>query len=147
MRPDDERTERSPIERLIDAKTIAPIASVLFLVALTVLIVRRSNQPDPTPAARPSPPLQSPRVPQGYYYRVQNGDTLEKIAKRVYHDSRAWRPIAVANRIGDPRRLRAGKLIWIPAITVRHGTRPVGPSGQGRGSVPASTAPRSSTRE
>lgn len=141
----------SPVERLLDAKTIAPLASVFFLIALTVLIVRRSTAPDVEriPAATPAMPPPE-RKPEGYYYRVQRGDTLETIAKRVYHDSRAWRPIAIANEIDDPRKLRAGKLIWIPAITIRHGRRPAprDPAAQrGPGSPAASTAPRSRTRE
>ncbi len=136
---------RSSVERLLDAKTIAPLASVFFLIALTVLIVRRSTAPDVEriPAATPATPPPE-RRPEGYYYRVQRGDTLETIAKRVYHDARAWRPIAIANEIEDPRRLRAGTLIWIPAITIRHGHRR---DQRAPRSPAASTAPRSRTRE
>ena len=47
-------------------------------------------------------------------YRVERGDTLEKIAKKFYGRSSDWRRIATANGITDPRRLRAGMTIVVP---------------------------------
>jgi hypothetical protein len=47
---------------------------------------------------------------------VQRGDTLSGIAGRHYESPADWRPIALANKIEDPRRLRPGVTLRIPPI-------------------------------
>lgn len=47
---------------------------------------------------------------------VEHGDTLPAIAFRVYGDSSLWRPIAAANNIEDPSRLRPGLILSVPSI-------------------------------
>jgi hypothetical protein len=49
-------------------------------------------------------------------YLVKKGDTLHKIAAKVYGDARKWKKIAEANNIRDSRSLKAkvGKRIRIP---------------------------------
>jgi len=47
---------------------------------------------------------------------VQNGETLSAIAGRYYRQSGAWRFIADANGIEDPRRLDVGRFLTIPPI-------------------------------
>lgn len=47
-------------------------------------------------------------------WTVRPGDTLDRIAARVYEDPAAWRPIALANNIEDPLRLRAGQVLRVP---------------------------------
>ncbi len=49
-------------------------------------------------------------------YVVLQPDTLPSIATRFYSDPTLWRPIAIANRIDDPRRLYAGQQLTIPAL-------------------------------
>lgn len=49
-------------------------------------------------------------------HTVTDGETLSSIAARLYDDPMQWRPIAIANRLDDPRRLRAGQQLWIPAL-------------------------------
>jgi hypothetical protein len=53
---------------------------------------------------------------------VQAGDQLWSIAYRYYERPSAWRTIAVANGIEDPRRIGAGTPLSVPAI--EHGTAP-----------------------
>jgi hypothetical protein len=47
---------------------------------------------------------------------VQRGDTLSGIAGRLYADPADWRPIALANKIENPRRLAPGAVLRIPPI-------------------------------
>lgn len=49
-------------------------------------------------------------------YTVQKGDTLEKIAKKMYGDSTKWKKIADANKskTGDPKKLKVGTKLVIP---------------------------------
>lgn len=62
----------------------------------------------------PSAPVQPERL--GTPYRVQKGDTLEKIAKKVYGDSNQWRRIYEANReeMKSPNRIYPGQELLIP---------------------------------
>src|SRR4051812_27921082 len=47
---------------------------------------------------------------------VRDGDTLQSIAHASYGDPTLWRPIAEANHIDDPMRLRRGAALSIPRI-------------------------------
>jgi len=47
---------------------------------------------------------------------VQRGDTLSAIAADEYGDATAWRPIARANRIANPRVLEPGTRLVIPPL-------------------------------
>ncbi|MCG8346184.1 MAG: LysM peptidoglycan-binding domain-containing protein [Chloroflexales bacterium] len=49
---------------------------------------------------------------------VQRGDTLSRIAAEEYDDPRAWREIAAANNIDNPRRLVPGTVLRIPPLDV-----------------------------
>lgn len=64
------------------------------------------------PAINPSP------APRERTYTVKPGETLDKISQRVYGTRRHWRLIRDANtdRIPDPRRMRAGVELRIPAL-------------------------------
>jgi nucleoid-associated protein YgaU len=62
-------------------------------------------------------PRTNPRSPDRTHAHVLTGsETLSHIAASFYRRSTLWRPIADTNRIGDPRRLRAGVLLAVPAI-------------------------------
>lgn len=52
-------------------------------------------------------------------YTVGQGETLSAIAARVYRDARMWRAIALANDIGDPRRLPVGSQLIVPRLPYR----------------------------
>jgi LysM repeat protein len=47
---------------------------------------------------------------------VARGDTLSAIAAALYQDATLWRPIALANRIANPRALSPGQALRIPAL-------------------------------
>jgi hypothetical protein len=50
---------------------------------------------------------------------VTEGDTLAALAARHYGDPAAWRAIAVANELDDPRRLPVGRRLTVPALPYR----------------------------
>lgn len=54
---------------------------------------------------------------------VRRGDTLSSIAAAVYRDPLQWRPIAEANGLDNPRQLKAGQVLTIPALTKRRALR------------------------
>lgn len=47
---------------------------------------------------------------------VEDGQTLDAIAARVYADPAYWRPLAAANRLTNPRGLRTGQLLVLPPL-------------------------------
>jgi hypothetical protein len=49
-------------------------------------------------------------------YTVRRGDTLSSIAVWAYEDASAWRVIAEANGIVDPRRVAPGTVLTLPRI-------------------------------
>jgi hypothetical protein len=53
-------------------------------------------------------------------YQVGQGETLSSIAAGLYGNPGMWRPIAVANRLLDPRRLRTGLQLAIPPLPYRN---------------------------
>ncbi len=59
------------------------------------------------------PPAETP--PPAGTYTIQRGDTLMAIAAHFYGDASQWSVIAEANPEADPRRLRIGQLIKLPA--------------------------------
>jgi len=52
-------------------------------------------------------------------YVVGDGETLSSIAAHIYKDATKWRPIAIANRLEDPRRLATGLALTIPPLPYR----------------------------
>jgi nucleoid-associated protein YgaU len=73
----------------------------------------------------------------GTEYTVQSGDTLERIARKLFNDGRKWRDIYEGNRdqLPEPGRLRVGQ-----TLKVKHG------STNTAGTLPAGT-PRASADE
>jgi len=58
--------------------------------------------------------LQSPDLTQNHI--IQRGETLSGIADQYYEQPGAWRSIADANGIADPRRLAVGTFLTIPPL-------------------------------
>lgn len=52
-------------------------------------------------------------------YEVKKGDSLSKIAKRVYGDGGKWRQIFDANtdKLDDPDKIFPGQILVIPPLT------------------------------
>jgi nucleoid-associated protein YgaU len=48
-------------------------------------------------------------------YTVKSGDTLAGIARSVYGNAGRWKDIAAANRISNPRSIRVGMVLKLPA--------------------------------
>ena len=49
-------------------------------------------------------------------YVVSQGDTLDKIAARLYENPEIWRPIAIFNDIDDPRQIFPGQRLRAPSL-------------------------------
>lgn len=49
-------------------------------------------------------------------YLVGQGETLSSIAARLYGDPTLWRPIALFNRISNPRELAVGQNLLVPNL-------------------------------
>lgn len=54
---------------------------------------------------------------------ARHGDTLSSIASEEYQDPALWRAIAQANGIDNPRTLKSGQVLAIPALRTRRPTR------------------------
>jgi LysM repeat protein len=50
---------------------------------------------------------------------VTAGETVSAIAQRAYGDPRRWRPVAAANALANPRRLREGLVLTLPPLPYR----------------------------
>ena len=59
-------------------------------------------------------PLNSPDTTK--YHTVRQGDSLWSLAAEEYGDAGKWREIAAANGISNPRRLRNGEMLVVPAL-------------------------------
>lgn len=62
--------------------------------------------------AKPAPGAAPPKIET---YTVQKGDSLSKIAKRIYGDANLWKKIFEANRdqIEDPDLIHPGQVLKI----------------------------------
>jgi nucleoid-associated protein YgaU len=58
----------------------------------------------------------SSTAPAADSYVVQKGDSLSKIAKKVYGDAKAWKKIFEANKdtIKDPDKIQPGQKLKLP---------------------------------
>jgi nucleoid-associated protein YgaU len=70
----------------------------------------------PTPAAPPVAPVPAPApAAVARTYKVQPGDTLSKIAGVVYGDRNAWHRLVSANPGVNPKNLKIGQELVVPA--------------------------------
>jgi hypothetical protein len=52
-------------------------------------------------------------------HRLGQGETLSQVAAAFYDDPGLWRPIAIANRIDDPRRVDVARELLVPNLPYR----------------------------
>ena len=70
-------------------------------------LVMQQAQPVPSPVPSPAPePVAQPKFGT---VKVTEGDTLYRIAKRVYGDGSRWSEIAALNNLGDGKALKPGR--------------------------------------
>lgn len=81
---------------------------------LAEMLSRYAQEARPsTPAA---PAVSAPAPAAVSTYRVQSGDTLGAIARKVYGDASKYPIIQRANNITDPRRIWVGQVLTIPSL-------------------------------
>jgi nucleoid-associated protein YgaU len=74
--------------------------------------------PQPVIPKPPEPKKEPPAPKPPREYQVQSGDSFTSIAKKLYGDPRKWEALFELNRDlvdGDPRHLRVGQVIRLPA--------------------------------
>lgn len=88
----------------------ASSASLVSNTPKTAEVVVKKNEPD-SARATPAPGT----AVSSSEYVVQSGDTLERIARKLFNDGRKWREVYEWNReqLSDPSRLRAGQTLKI----------------------------------
>ncbi len=52
-------------------------------------------------------------------HRLAHGETLSQVAAEFYGDPGLWRPIAIANKIDDPRRVEPARELLVPSLPFR----------------------------
>lgn len=124
MLEDENAALRAELERLTALQTATratlppPVPS-----AATSPNVASPPVPAPAPVAAPTGPQPAARAAQtsttsaSTTYIVQPGDTLSRIAAKVYGDSRKWTTIYEANRAqlpGGPQSVKVGQTLVIP---------------------------------
>lgn len=102
----------SEVERLSAMRSPAPTPT-----ATPVAVQNAAAAPMPSRSA--PPPVVAPAAPTAAStYVVKSGDTLSKIAGKMYGDSKKWKPIYDANRSalpGGPQSVKVGQTLIIPA--------------------------------
>ena len=123
MRPDS-REHAPPIVRFVWDEAV--FTGVLEKLDVNYVLFRQDGVPlraqlDITlkefrPAAQQvmDPPRSSPSVEKSYV--VRRGDTLSSISAAVYRRPDAWRELARANGITDPRDLKPGRVLTVPRL-------------------------------
>lgn len=83
-------------------------------------------------------PRTNATAPRAATYTVRPGDTLFAIAQRALGDGNRWRELAAANAaVKDPRRLRVGLVLRLPAVPAQAKPTPTAPVAAGVNAIPA----------
>lgn len=101
------------VHRLVEEQITGsgvPVAPAVEAAPESPLDQASAGTTSPGPEASPEPPSDSRT------YVIESGDTLERIARKVYGDGQKWQQILAANRdvIPDERRLKIGTRLKIP---------------------------------
>jgi nucleoid-associated protein YgaU len=101
MRP-QETLHAPPIVKFVWDKTV--FRGVLEKLDVNYVLREQANDP----------PRSSPTVEKSYV--VRRGDTWDRISAAVYRRPDAWRELARANGISDPRDLKPGLVLTVPRL-------------------------------
>ena len=100
------KAQTAPVQQAAPTPSLSPSLPKETGSAVEKPAETANREPEPTKAAGASA--------LGHAYAVRSGDTLQRIASRLYGDAQRWRDIAEANPGLDPRRLRVGQMIKLP---------------------------------
>jgi len=105
-------SDKPAFEKVPAASTIPAVKKVPAVPSIPV--VRKVPAVPKVPAATSVPAVGVGGVPA--VYKVQEGDTLESLAKRFYGDHKKWREIYILNedRLGRGGLLKVGQLLVMP---------------------------------
>lgn len=78
------------------------------------IAAKEALAPEPQPSQAPKAAPAAAATGAARSYRIAVGDTLARIARRLYGDAGKWRDLAKTNPGLDPRRLRVGAIIALP---------------------------------
>ncbi|GAB4277351.1 MAG: hypothetical protein Fur0025_03220 [Oscillatoriaceae cyanobacterium] len=97
------------------------VAGNSFYVQQRVPAIALTTTPPPAsppPQIEETPAAKSPKTCGGFYYKVQRGDSLSRIASRLYGDSNLWPKIVAANPQLKSREndLNIGELFFVPNL-------------------------------
>lgn len=107
------RSKLIDVSRRLELKTAPPVADVSTSQPPTTTRAAASSAGKTGSSAAPTP---APARPTLQTYVVQPGDTLTKIAIKIYNDPRQWEKIFEANRaiMGSPTQIKVGQTLIIP---------------------------------
>jgi len=100
------KAQTAPVQQAAPTPSLSPSLPKETGSAVEKPAETANREPEPTKAAGASALANT--------YTVCSGDTLKRLASRLYGDAQRWRDIAEANPGLDPRRLRVGQMIKLP---------------------------------
>ena len=100
------KAQTAPVQQAAPTPSLSPSLPKETGSAVEKPAETANREPEPTKAVGASA--------LAHTYTVRAGDTLQRIASRLYGDAQRWRDIAEANPGFDPRRLRVGQMIKLP---------------------------------
>ena len=111
----DLKPGRQTIEFTPKEKGIIPWSCWMGMIRGQFVVIEAGSRTSP-PAAQEAAPLEpTPQPVAPRAYTVQRGDTLQKIAKKLYGDENRARDIAAANPGLRKGKLKAGQALTLPA--------------------------------
>lgn len=108
-------------------KSILLATSIFASSLLTSGCKTTQVQPQPTPEVTAAPPVSVPQIQEEGVvegpvpptnlnilmpYYVRAGDSLSKIAKKIYGKAALWKSLAEVNKLSDPDNIHAGDVIY-----------------------------------
>lgn len=83
---------------------------------ITPTAVTSKKKVTPTASATPTTQLKQEKVVKGGTYTIVAGDTLWKIAEKIYNDGYKWTEIARVNNLSNPSLIHVGNKLTLPRI-------------------------------